>query len=304
MLWRGRSSAKRDGGAFDQQLVVVTGAGNGIGRATALAFAEEGAEVIAADVDVDAASRTAELAAERGFDHRIHPYTVDVSDSAAMQRFAEAVRQERRVPDVLVNNAGIAVAGGFFDTDVTDWERIMGVNVWGVVHGSRLFGAQMAERGRGGHIVTIASAAAYLPSRSLPAYSTTKSAVFMLSQCLRAELSGDGIGVTVVCPGFVNTGIVRAARFVGVGEDVGERMREFSSRTLGRRNYAPERVAAHILRAVRNNKAVVPVNAEAKVGYVLSRLSPAAVRALARAATLREPPQPRSREGYRRRYSP
>lgn len=277
-LRRARSYAGRR--PFEDQLAVVTGAGSGIGRATALAFARNGAEVVAADVDGAAAARTSVEAGAHG--QPGHAYTVDVSDGAAMEDFAAKVRTEHGVPDIVVNNAGIAVAGAFLDTAVEDWESVIDVNLWGVIHGSRLFGAQQAERGEGGHIVNVASAAAYLPSRSLPAYSTTKSAVFMLSQCMRAELAGSGVGVTALCPGFVDTGISRAARFVGVGEEEQDRQREFTARAFGRRNFPPERVAAEILRAVRQNTAVAPVNAEAKVGYALSRLSPAAVRNLAR----------------------
>lgn len=275
----------RSGGtnmAFGDHLVVVTGAGGGIGRATTLAFAEAGAEVVAADVDGSAAARTVEAARERG--PGAYAYTVDVSDSAAMERFAAGLREDHGVPDVVVNNAGIAVAGSFLDTSVRDWEQVIGVNLWGVIHGARVFGAQLAERGEGGHIVNVASAAGYLPSRSLPAYSATKSAVLMLSQCLRAELAGAGIGVTAICPGFVNTGISRAARFVGVSDGEQERLRAVTARAFGRRNLAPERVAAQILRAVRDDTPVVPVGVEAKVGLALSRISPSALRALARAA--------------------
>ena len=109
-----------------------------------------------------------------------------------MERFAHWVRSEAGVPDVVVNNAGIAVVGPLLAHTEEDWQRIVGVNLLGVARGCRLFGAQMAERGEGGHLVNIASAAAYAPSASLPAYATTKAAVRMLSECLRAELAGGG----------------------------------------------------------------------------------------------------------------
>jgi short-subunit dehydrogenase len=92
----------------------------------------------------------------------------------------------------------------------------------------------LAERGKGGHLVNIASAAAFTPSVSQPAYSTTKAAVLMLSECLRAELAGYGIGVSVVCPGLTSTPIARSVRFVGVSEDVAERWREMGVRALRR----------------------------------------------------------------------
>ena len=118
--------------------------------------------------------------------------TVDVSDEQAMEKLAEKVAAEYGVVDVLVNNAGIGLSGSFFDTTAEDWKKVLDVNLWGVIHGCRLFGKQMAERGQGGHIVNTASAAAYQPSKALPAYSTSKAAVLMLSECLRAELAGAG----------------------------------------------------------------------------------------------------------------
>ncbi|HEX2316293.1 MAG TPA: SDR family NAD(P)-dependent oxidoreductase [Thermomonospora sp.] len=276
---------------FDGALAVVTGAGGGFGRATALALAERGATVVAADLDGDAAERTAALAGALG--PAATAFQVDVSDTAAMEKFAADVRAGHRVPDIVVNNAGIAVSGPFLATGTDDWERILGVNLWGVIHGSRLFGAQMLERSRalpakpekpnkGGHIVNIASAAAYSPSRELSAYCTTKAAVLMLSECLRAELAGARIGVTAVCPGFSETGIVRNATFVGVDDEGARRLRELGQRVLRMRRYPPEKVAERIVEAIVKNKAVVPVNAEAHLARGLSRLSPGAMRLLAR----------------------
>jgi NAD(P)-dependent dehydrogenase (short-subunit alcohol dehydrogenase family) len=199
-----------------------------------------------------------------------------------MERFARWVRSEIGVPDVVVNNAGIAIAGPFMAHTEDDWQKIIGVNLLGVVRGCRLFGTQMTERGTGGHIVNIASAAAYVPTASLPAYSVTKAGVRMLSDCLRAELAGTGISVTAICPGFTSTGIGRAAHYVGVSAAQEELLREGVGRSLRQRKFPPEKVALAVMRAVLNDRKVVPVNAEARIGYALSRLAPAALRALAR----------------------
>ncbi|MFF0855111.1 SDR family oxidoreductase [Streptomyces sp. NPDC003280] len=280
----GRPGAQAEGRHADRfggQLVLITGAGSGIGRATAFAFAEAGARVVAVDRDAEAAARTAEMSRLIGAPEA-WAETTDVSDEQAMDELAEKVHHAYGVVDVLVNNAGIGLSGSFFTTTTDDWRKVLDVNLWGVIHGCRLFGARMAERGQGGHIVNIASAAAYQPSRALPAYSTSKAAVLMLSECLRAELAGQDIGVTAICPGLVNTGITATARFTGVDEAEERRRRQSSARLYGLRNYPPEKVASAVLDAVTHNRAVVPVTPEARGAHFLSRFMPGALRRIAR----------------------
>ncbi|MET8134809.1 SDR family oxidoreductase [Streptomyces sp. NPDC005251] len=266
---------------FGGQLVLVTGAGSGIGRATAFAFAEAGARVVAVDRDAEAAARTAEMSRLIG-SPAAWAETVDVSDEQAMEKLAEKVATEYGVVDVLVNNAGIGLSGSFLDTTPDDWRKVLDVNLWGVIHGCRLFGKQMAERGQGGHIVNTASAAAYLPSKALPAYSTSKAAVLMLSECLRAELAGQDIGVSAICPGLVNTNITSTTRFAGVDAAEEKRRQKKSARLYGLRNYPPEKVADAILRAVVRNEAVVPVTPEARGAHLMHRFAPRTLRAIAR----------------------
>jgi NAD(P)-dependent dehydrogenase (short-subunit alcohol dehydrogenase family) len=276
--------------AFGGKLVVVTGAGSGIGRATALGFAANGARVVAADLDLAAATSAAGLITGRG--GAAHARQVDVAVAGDMERFANWVRTEVGVPDVVVNNAGIAVVGPQLAHTEEDWQRIVGVNLLGVARGCRLFGAQMADRGTGGHLVNMASASAYAPTALLPAYAATKAAVRMLSECLRAELAGAGIGVTAICPGFTSTAIARSARYVGVPPGMDDQVREDTARALRRRRFPPEKVALAVMRAVLRDRPVVPVNAEARVLYVLSRLAPGSLRALARLEARRSPLRP------------
>jgi NAD(P)-dependent dehydrogenase (short-subunit alcohol dehydrogenase family)/pimeloyl-ACP methyl ester carboxylesterase len=274
-----RKGRRRDSD-FKDQLVVVTGAGSGIGRETAMAFSRLGAEVVIAELQQTAGERTAEeLRATGG---SAHSYAVDVSDVGSMEDFAKRVIADHGVPDVVVNNAGIGIAGSFLDTSAADWERIVDVNLLGVVHGCRLFGAAMAERLEGGYIVNVASAAAFTPSRMLGAYATTKAAVLMLSECIGAEFADAGIGVSAICPGIVNTPITTATRYVGLSEAEQREKASSIKKQYARRNYPPSKVADAIVKAVRQRTPVVPVTPEAVGARMLSRISPAAMRRLAR----------------------
>lgn len=267
-------------GRFAHKLVVITGAGSGIGRATALAFADEGADVVITDINPEAAAETAKLVRAKGVS--AGEYTVDSSDGNAVGQFAKQVRDEFGVPDIVVNNAGIGMSGSFLDTSIADWERVIDVNLWGVIHGCRAFAEQMVERSEGGQIVNLASAAAFLPSKILSAYATTKAAVLTLSVSLRAELAADQIGVTAICPGIVHTNITSTTKFVGVDEQEQGRRQKATTSLYAKRGFGPEGVARDILRAVERDTAVAPSTPEAKVAYVLSRLTPGLLRQAAK----------------------
>jgi NAD(P)-dependent dehydrogenase (short-subunit alcohol dehydrogenase family) len=257
-------------------VVLVTGAGSGIGRAIALEFAGPATTVVVTDIDDLAAQETVDLVrAKRGKATRHH---LDVTDSEAW----EAVVAEHGVPDVLVNNAGMVVGGAFLDHSAEDWERQLGVNLFGVIHGCRVVGRAMVERGKGGHIVNIASAASFTPVPSMPAYCVSKAGVKMLSECLRQELAPHGIGVTAICPGFINTNIGEHGVLVGVDDATRdaavERLGALRDRLPLDLIAGPGTVARAVHAAVRLDLAVVPVRPEAWYGYVMSRVSPSLVR--------------------------
>lgn len=263
------------------KLALVTGAGAGIGRATAVELARGGArKIVLADRDRVAAAETAD--AVRAACAEAAVYQVDVSDEDAMNELAAQVRNEHGVVDILVNNAGIGMAGRFLETSSANWEDIMGVNVGGVIFGSRAFGAQMVERGEGGTIINVASAAAFLPSKSMVAYSTTKAAVLALSESLRADFADEGISVTAVCPGFVNTNIAKSTIYAGMDAQQQERARGKADAAYRRRNFTPEATAKAIVKAIKTGPAVLPIAAESRIGYAMRRISPGAVRLFAR----------------------
>ena len=259
--------------------VVVTGAGSGIGRETALAFGRRGALVLCTDINAEAAASTASIIIREGGDALSRK--CDVSNTRSMEALANYVEKELGAPDILINNAGIGLSGSLLDTSVKDWQQVLGVNLWGVIHGCRLFARQMVDNGKAGHIVNVASAAAFLPSRMLPAYATSKSAVLMFSECLRAEMAEHNIGVSAICPGIIDTPITRSTRFVGVADEEQSRRREDAAKLYQRRAYTPDRVAQAIVEAVQNNRAVVPVSPEARGMQWLGRFTPSLARNLA-----------------------
>lgn len=263
------------------KLALVTGAGAGIGRATAVELARQGARmVLVVDRDLAGANDTAE--AVRATGAQAAAYQVDVTDEAAVDALAAQVGAEHGVVDILVNNAGIGMAGRFLETSPENWDAILAVNLRGVISGSRAFVAPMVERGQGGTVINVSSASAFLPSKSMIAYSTTKAAVLAFSEALRADLADEGITVTAVCPGFVNTDIAKNTVYAGMSAEAQERARAKADKAYRRRNYTPEATAKAIVKAVRTGPPVLPVAPETRVAYAMRRISPTAIRLLAR----------------------
>jgi NAD(P)-dependent dehydrogenase (short-subunit alcohol dehydrogenase family)/pimeloyl-ACP methyl ester carboxylesterase len=262
---------------LEGKLALVTGAGSGIGRATALAFAAEGADVLCVDIDLPSAEATVADLPTRGA-----AYQLDVADGEATAKLADAVLTEHGVPDIVMANAGIGVAGLFLDTTAEDWRRVVDVNLWGVVNTLRTFVPPLVARGEGGHVVVTASMAGFFPTPNLVAYSTTKAGVLMLAECLSGELRPAGIGVSAICPGVVHTNITRTARFSGASAAEERALRERATAAYARRGYGPDRVAAAVVRAVRAGKVVVPVTPEARLTAIAGRVSPVLTRAMGR----------------------
>jgi NAD(P)-dependent dehydrogenase (short-subunit alcohol dehydrogenase family)/pimeloyl-ACP methyl ester carboxylesterase len=267
---------------FGDTLVSVTGAGSGIGRATALEFAREGAEVVVSDIDEASAKDTAAQIAARG--GVAHAYRLDVADAEAVEQFTEQVFTTHGVPDIVVNNAGVGHAGLFLDTPRDEFDRVLDINFGGVVNCCRSFGRRLVDRGTGGHVVNVASMAAYSPQQAMNAYATSKAAVFMFGDCLRAELDRAGVGLTTVCPGVIDTNIVHTTRFdlPGVGQHDLEKRRAQIEKMFAARRYGPEKVAKAIVSAVKKNKPIRPVTPEAYFVYGVAHLLPQAMRSAAR----------------------
>jgi NAD(P)-dependent dehydrogenase (short-subunit alcohol dehydrogenase family) len=251
---------------LENRLVFITGAGSGIGRATALLLAEHGCRMAISDIN-EAALK--DLADQLG-DRLAFSAMLDVSNQDAFAAVSRNLINEVSLPDIVVNNAGVGMAGSFVDTSLEDWNWLLNINLKGVIHGCHFFAQPMSERGSG-HIVNVASGLGLVAAPGASAYSASKFAVVGLSESLRVELASTGVGVSAICPGIVNTGITSSMR-VTTGDE--QQVRESSRRFYSRRNYGPEGVSRAIVKAITRNRGLVPVCPETHATFLLKRLFP------------------------------
>jgi NAD(P)-dependent dehydrogenase (short-subunit alcohol dehydrogenase family) len=193
------------------KVAAVTGAASGLGRSIALAFAAEGMDVALADVDLQNISSVENEVRRKGV--RTFAMQVDVSKAAEVEAFAERTVNELKAIHVVCNNAGVSPLGAVWENTVADWQWILGVNLWGVIHGVRAFTPRLIARNEG-HIVNTASVAGLISPPGSGAYNVTKHAVVTLSESLYHDLRerGSGVGVSVLCPAYVPTRITESER--------------------------------------------------------------------------------------------
>ena len=187
------------------KVAAITGAGSGLGRAMALAFAREGMKVALADIDEKGLDETATLLG----DASLFSMKVDVSKEDDLQEFSRRIDR----PHLVCNNAGVSPLGAVWENSAGDWQWILGVNLWGVIHGVRAFAPRLIAQNEG-HIVNTASVAGLISPPGSGAYNVTKHAVVALSESLHHDLRerGSAVGVSVLCPAYVPTGIADSER--------------------------------------------------------------------------------------------
>ncbi|MBU1671929.1 MAG: SDR family NAD(P)-dependent oxidoreductase [Actinobacteria bacterium] len=256
---------------FRGKVVVVTGAASGLGAEVARSFARRGARLELCDVDGEGLGEIKTECEAMGAE--VSTEVVDVSQAWQMEEFRDNVLKRCDHVDVVVNNAGVACGGRFEDISLENWQWIVGVNYWGVVHGCHFFYPGMKERGSG-HIVNIASAAAYGPLPLLTTYCSLKAAVLSFSANLRAEGALCGVGISAVCPGFMSTSIARSMRFCSETrrsnrEKLGGKVDRFMTGLKA----SPSRAAESVVRAVERNRFVINVGPETKLADFIWRLS-------------------------------
>jgi butyryl-CoA dehydrogenase len=262
--------------SFDGRVAAVTGAGSGIGRALALELSRRGAHLALADIDETGLAETVARTEGRGI--KVTSQRLDVADKSAVFAWADQVAADHGKVNLVVNNAGVALAATIDEGDLSDVEWLMGINYWGVVYGTKAFLPHLKASGEG-HVVNLSSVFGLVSIPSQSAYNSAKFAVRGFTDALRMELEIAGLPVsaTTVHPGGVKTNIARNARIDDTllaesGETRDEQARRFERIAMT----SPDKAARQILRAVERNKRRVLVGPDAKVIDLVSRL-PAAL---------------------------
>jgi hypothetical protein len=254
---------------LDDKVAVITGAGSGIGRALALNLAGRGALLSLSDIDEAGLAETVDLVKAAGA-REVRSDRLDVADRAAFATYAASVAEQFGRVNLVVNNAGVALAGDLEDLDYSDMEWILGINFWGVVHGTKEFLPHLIASGDG-HVVNVSSLFGLISMPGQSMYNASKYAVRGMSEALREEMlvAGHRVGVTVVHPGGIKTAIARNARYSAV-ED-GELSARYFDEKLAK--MTPERAAKIIVRGVLADKARVLVGLDAHALHHLAKLT-------------------------------
>jgi NAD(P)-dependent dehydrogenase (short-subunit alcohol dehydrogenase family) len=255
------------------QRVLITGAGSGLGRALAEQFASAGWKVACSDVRLEAAQKTASDLAARG----VTALAIEL-DVRSEEGFADVVEQVKNAwggIDVLVNNAGVATAGMVVDSPMEQWRFVLDINLLGCVRGSRAVIPLMKAQ-RAGHIVNIASFAGIANPPALASYNVSKAAVISLSETLRSELHGDGIGISVAAPSFFKTDLLKSGRgeIADNAHSTAPQMERIVERLMDKASVGAADVARDIFDAVQNDRFLVITHADARKQALIKRYAP------------------------------
>lgn len=247
--------------------VLISGAAGGIGRATAVAMGLAGCRLFLTDIHAEGLKKTADTISRAGGNICLtRPF--DVGDYEAMRAFASEIHAEFGPLNILVNVAGVALFAKIEDMQHRDWEKIIRINLWGVIHGLECFVPEMIRAGKGGQVVSVSSTAGLIGLPWHVAYAATKHALVGMSEVLRYDLRKHNIGVSVICPGAVHTGLVNTADIrADDHEAINQARRMFVKIAI-----PPEKVADLIIQAILKNKYLVITSPDIKLFYFIKRI--------------------------------
>ena len=256
------SSKKRS----NEALAVITGAGSGIGAAFATELARRGGSVVCSDIDETAARTTADDIVAAG--GQALATRCDITQLEDVIQLAKVSQDGLgHPPTVVVNNAGVGAGGSAIgETEIDDWNWVLGINLWGPIHGCHVFAPILREAGYGG-IINVASAAAFGAAPGMAAYNVSKAGVLSLSETLSAELSGTGVNVTVLCPTFVKTNIVDSGRITDKSTQMADRLMRWTG-------FSAERVARTCLDTLDRGGLYCMPQPDARIGWGIKRFTP------------------------------
>lgn len=250
---------------LDGKKAVITGAASGLGRSLATTLAEEGWRIGIVDIDDAGAKETLELVKRAGGSGET--FHADVSDPEEVTAFADHFFERWSGVDLLINNAGVAVAGIVGDIPLEDWDWIFGISFWGMLYGCHEFIPRMKAQGKG-HIVNVASAAGLISLMDMGPYNTAKAAVISLSETLRMELAPYNIGITVACPVFFKTNLLDDMRYTDEWE------REWAQSTFDNARMTSDEVARRIISAAKKDRLYIIPQLSGRFLWLLKRLMP------------------------------
>ncbi len=247
-----------------KKVMVITGAASGLGRALALKAAEQ-YRIVILDQQVEAANQVILELTKAGFEAVY--FKCDVADADQIQHCCDQVVAHYGQVDVLVNNAGVASEGSVVDSSEAQWQRIININLMGVVHGCRSFIPHLKQQ-QDSAVINVASFAAIALAPYMASYNVSKAGVLALSETLRGELNGSGVHVAVACPAFFVTALTDSMT------DSNEAMKARVKKWMARSNYTAEDVAEQILSAIKNKKYLILCDAQSRWHWRISRWQP------------------------------
>ena len=257
--------------SFRGKTAIVTGGGSGIGKELALALAGEGANVVITDILEERIDEVKGLLESKGI--KADGYRVDHASLDESKAFAEQYTKDWGPVDVLCCNAGVGHGARLEDTTLEEWQWVLGVNLWGVIYMIQLLVPSMIERRQGSVLIT-ASGAGITPMPGMAPYNVTKAAMVSLAETLRMELVSHNIGVTALCPGVINTNIVRDGEIRFAGGEQAEAVKSKIVNIYATKGTDPAVVARDGLWALKRDVGIMPTPLNVWPLYLLHRISP------------------------------